>query len=163
MEYKAPALRITPSTDIPGVHNAYACSSNFQSMAAKLNELAATRNFQGMLFLIQNCEEMRRLVAVGYGGLDARHVAPVQLMNNLGTFIHQQVLPIAHRIPFAQVAYSEPPMSFRITLYDSERNSRSWTITPNGVVGGGKLSKKSKSKKTRKSKKSRKTRKSNRL
>jgi hypothetical protein len=130
-------------------------------MASKLNELAAARNFSGMLFLIQNCEEMRRQAAVGYGGLDARHAAPVQLMINLGRFIQNEVMPYSRLIAFAHVTYSEP-MSFQFTVFDTAGNSQTRNIRPEGVTGG-KLSKKSKSKKTRKSKKSRKTRKSNRI
>jgi hypothetical protein len=167
MEYPTPDLARTPSADTEGVHNAYACSSSFKSMASKLDYLGKIAKYGEMLSLIQNCEKERRAAtdALPPEVRDRQHEEALQLIGNLKTSV-QSVLEHASRYHHVTVIFYPNPWTFRLTLFESATKPiMKWRITPSATVwlDGGKLSKKSKSKKTRRSKKSRKTRKSNRI
>ena len=167
MEYPTPDLARTPSADTEGVHNAYACSSNFKSMASKLDYLGKIAKYGEMLSLIQNCEKERRAAtdARPPEARDRQHEEAIQLIGNLKR-IMEDVLKHADRYHHAEVIFYPKPWTFKLTVFDSAvRPIMTWRITSSVARAtiGGKLSKKSKSKKTRKSKKSRKTRKLNRI
>lgn len=141
----------------PEYHAAHICSSNFQTMSARLQELFNI-NSQEAIQLVQDCITARSAsLQPGSQGY-AAHKAPIDLLQNLYRAL--TMYPIA---PGTQIRYFDGPMRFIL----KDPNSQYLTITVTNInqgaagydlYGGKKRSKKGKSKATRKHKKTRKVR-----
>lgn len=135
----------------PAYHAAHICSSNFQTMAARLQELISTNPGEAAQ-LIQDCISARSATLQPGSQGYAAHKAPIDLLDNL--HIAFTMYPM---VPGTQVRYADGPMRFILKDPSSQYLTVTVTnITPGAagydLYGGKKRSKKGKSKATRKQK-----------
>ena len=160
-----PRIGAQPSSDYPPgyVHASDSCGGSFESLAAKLDWYGNNRRFDDMYNHVSVCYRARLEDAARHGGVDAAHVAPTNLVRNLGNFIESTVMPNAAQIYDMRVQYQN--WEFRVHMIDTNANQGLYSITPDrwARMAGGNHKKGRKNKNTRKSKKSKKTRKSKRF